>query len=84
MESQTAEAVTDTEEHRLDCLARYLIRAIRKVPPGDQREARFNQLLGKKHPEHFKEAMRARIRRLWRETNEADRAARQRSKGQRP
>lgn len=79
MESQTV----SEEEYRLDCLARYLIRRIRTIPPGDKREARFQELLGRKHPDEFKNAMRGRVRRLWQATNDADRAAAQQRKGQR-
>lgn len=62
---------TNSQEHLLNCYARHIIRDIRNEPDTGARERRFAYMLRKRTPT-FREAMRERVRRLWKETNKTD------------
>lgn len=66
---------TYSEEYRLDCLARYLIRNIRGAGSQYDRRQKFRRMT-KKYPQRLQDDLTNRVRRLWEETNAADRKAR--------
>ncbi len=66
-----SEVDTYSQEHLLNCYARVIIRDIRAEAGPEARERRFKYMLRKRSPD-FREAMRERVRRLWKETNTND------------